>query len=216
MCNLYSETKAVDAIRAIVRDLEGGRGLNLPPLPGIFPDQLAPVVTKDAKGVRTLEMMRWGFPPPEGEKDLVTNARRLQYGFWQPHLDSRCLVPVTAFCEYQDGPPPKIPTWFARPAQGDDTRPLFFFAGLWCTWTGSRGPKKSPIEGEHRLFTFLTTRPNDLVKAVHKKAMPVILSDANACNLWLDGSLEEALKLQAPAPEDWLTIVNRGPRKDEG
>ena len=54
------------------------------------------------------------------------------------------------------------------------------------------------------------------MKPVHSKAMPVILPDANACDLWLEGSSEEALKLQAPAPEDLLTIVNRGARKDEG
>jgi putative SOS response-associated peptidase YedK len=43
MCNLYSETKWQAAIRdllAIARDLTG----NLPKLPNIYPDGMAPVV----------------------------------------------------------------------------------------------------------------------------------------------------------------------------
>jgi hypothetical protein len=37
MCNLYSETKGIDAIRAIVKGFERGREINFPPLPSIFP-----------------------------------------------------------------------------------------------------------------------------------------------------------------------------------
>lgn len=43
MCNLYSVTTNQEAIRrlfSIERDLAG----NLPPLPGIFPDYMAPVI----------------------------------------------------------------------------------------------------------------------------------------------------------------------------
>ena len=43
MCNLYSITKNQAAIRdlfKVARDTTG----NLPPLPAIFPDQMAPVV----------------------------------------------------------------------------------------------------------------------------------------------------------------------------
>ena len=43
MCNLYSITRSQDAMRqlfAVAHDLTG----NLPPLPGVFPDYLAPIV----------------------------------------------------------------------------------------------------------------------------------------------------------------------------
>jgi putative SOS response-associated peptidase YedK len=43
MCNLYSLTKGQAAIRDIARAMRDTTG-NLPPLPGIFPDQVAPVV----------------------------------------------------------------------------------------------------------------------------------------------------------------------------
>jgi hypothetical protein len=35
---------------------------NMPSLPGIFPDGMAPVVRSMADGQRQLLMMRWGFP----------------------------------------------------------------------------------------------------------------------------------------------------------
>ena len=76
---------------------------------------------------------------------------------------------VDLVLRYADTKPKKTPTWFAF----DDTRPLAVFAGLWTTWTGRRGTKSNPVEGEHTLFGFLTCEPNDVVGAVHPKAMPV-------------------------------------------
>jgi putative SOS response-associated peptidase YedK len=61
MCNLYSITKNQAAIRdlfKVARDTTG----NLPPLPAIFPDLMAPVVRVN-EGERELTMMRWGMPP---------------------------------------------------------------------------------------------------------------------------------------------------------
>ena len=58
MCNLYSVTKSQQAIRDLVkaiRDLTG----NLPPLPAVFPNRMAPVVRTAPDGVRELLMMRW-------------------------------------------------------------------------------------------------------------------------------------------------------------
>ena len=51
MCNLYSVTTNQEAIRRLFRvgrDLTG----NLPPLPGIFPDYMAPVVRVAEDGER--------------------------------------------------------------------------------------------------------------------------------------------------------------------
>jgi putative SOS response-associated peptidase YedK len=68
-------------------------------------------------------------------------------------------------------------------------------------------------EAEHRLFAFLTTQANDLVRPVHAKAMPVVLAEAD-WETWLTASREVALDLQtAPAPAG-LQIVATGARKD--
>ena len=113
------------------------RAGNLPSLPDIFPDQLAPVVRMDRDGERAMEMMRWGFPPlPKLGTRPVTNVRYTASSYWRPWLKAefRCLVPATSFCAYTDTQP-TMPCWFALGAD----RPLFAFAGIWRPWSGARG-----------------------------------------------------------------------------
>ena len=59
----------------------------------------------------------------------------------------------------------------------------------------------------HRLYSILTTEPNATVAPVHDKAMPVLLMTADDVNVWLNGTLEEALKLQKPQPDNALVIT---------
>ncbi len=61
MCNLYSVTKGQSAIRDLFA-VQPDRAGNLPPLPAIFPDQIAPIVRVGADGERELVMARWGMP----------------------------------------------------------------------------------------------------------------------------------------------------------
>jgi putative SOS response-associated peptidase YedK len=124
----------------------------------------------------------------------------------------RCLVPVTSFWEYDHRSKPPVPTWFAQ----DDARSLFFFAGIWRPWTGTRGTKAALEVGQHLLFSFLTTEPNAVVAPVHPKAMPVLLLNEQDRETWLMGSSEAALVLQSPAPDDALRIVAKGEKQDSG
>src|ERR1035437_4890111 len=198
MCNLYSETKGQAAIRdlfSVSRDSTG----NLPPLAGIYPDTMAPVVRVARDGVRQLEMMRWGFPsPPNLGNRPVTNVRNVKSPYWRGWLkpEFRCLVPATSFCEWTDSSP-KVQHWFA--VVGDEPRPIFAFAGIWRPWTGIRGTKATRVEGEHLLYSFLTTEPNAVVRPIHTKAMPVILRPGE-WEVWLNAPVEEALALQKPLP----------------
>ena len=119
MCNLYSLVTSQAEIREAF-GVEEDRAGNLPRMPGIFPDQMAPIVRiKD--GRRALEMFRWGIPGPKqyGEHP-VTNVRNVKSPHWRPWLkpEYRCLVPVSSFSEYADTKPKKTPTWFAL----DDAR----------------------------------------------------------------------------------------------
>jgi putative SOS response-associated peptidase YedK len=122
-------------------------------------------------------------------------------------------VPATSFCEYHDKPDPKtkrkVPHWFAL----SEKRPLFFFAGIWRSWKGTRGTKTEPVEGEHLLFSFLTTDSNKDVKPIHAKAMPVILTSPEETDAWLTAPVEKALKLQSPLPAGVLKIVATGQKK---
>jgi putative SOS response-associated peptidase YedK len=207
VCNLYSLTKSQEAIRALTRAMRDTTG-NLPPLPGIFPDTLAPVVRTAPDGVRELAMMRWGFPPPPnlGTRP-VTNVRNTKSPYWRAWLKPafRCLVPATSFCEYTDATP-KVTHWFAL----DETRPLFCFAGIWRPWTGER--KKETRE--HLLFSFLTCDANETVRPIHAKAMPVILTTEDEREAWLNAPLDIALGMQRPCPTDMLRAVAKGERKD--
>jgi putative SOS response-associated peptidase YedK len=208
MCNLYSLTRSQDAIRQLTKAMRDTTG-NMPPLPGIFPDTLAPVVRTARDGARELTMMRWGFPPPPnlGTRP-VTNVRNVKSPYWRGWLkpEYRCLVPATSFCEWTDAKP-KVTHWFAL----DESRPLFFFAGIWRPWTGDRKGES----GEHLLYSFLTCDSNDVVRPIHAKAMPVILTSEGDREAWLTAAVEEALKLQRSLPNEALRVVATGEKEDK-
>lgn len=238
MCNLYSLTKGQAAIVALARAMRDITG-NLPPLPGIFPDYTAPIVRNAADGVRELAVARWGMPSSQvalmeaarkraarleakGErvdfKQLLrmepdsgtTNIRNTKSRHWKRWLgvEHRCLVPFTSFSEFNREAGGDI--WFAF----DDTRPLAFFAGIWTTWTCVRKVKEGEVCCD--LYGFLTTAPNDVVAAIHPKAMPVILTDPVEIETWMTAPPEDALALQRPLAEGMLTIVARGAKQDGG
>lgn len=215
MCNLYSMTKSQDAIRRLFNITVDTAG-NLPPLPGIFPNYLAPVV-RAGDGRRSLDLMHWGMPNPPQFGGYNTNIRNVGSPHWRRWMkpECRCLVPVTSFSEYAPEPNPatgkKDIVWFALAPD----RPLFAFAGIWTEWTGRRGPAKAPtVDGPHLAYAFLTTEANAVVKPIHPKAMPVILRQDD-WDAWLTAPAPEAMKLQRPWPDDQLEIVARGPAKED-
>ncbi|MFK5598236.1 SOS response-associated peptidase [Methylobacterium sp. HMF5984] len=213
MCNLYSLNKGQDAIRkafGVQRDDAG----NLPPLPGIFPNTMAPVV-RMLEGERTLAMMRWGMPSPEfalkGKKvDAgVTNVRNTRSPHWRRWLkpQHRCLVPLTSFSEFNAKAGGDI--WFAL---GED-RPLACFAGILLDgWKSVRKVKDGETEDD--LYAFLTTEPNAEVGEIHPKAMPAILTTEDEHETWLSAEWPEAAKLQRPLRDGALKIVARGAKRD--
>ncbi len=161
----------------------------LPP-PELFPKRSAYVV-RDDDGVRTLDIMRWGFPPPPRARAPVTNVRNLGSPFWRAALnrpDRRCLVPVTEFCEWEGEPGSKVERWFNLPASS-----LFAFAGVW-----------RPTE-DGKAFAFLTCEPNPMVSAIHRKAMPVILNPEDY-ESWLNGEVESACSLAQPFPSQLMSV----------
>jgi putative SOS response-associated peptidase YedK len=129
MCNSYSLTKGQAAIIALVRAMCDRTG-NLPPMPGIFPDFLAPIARNAPDGVRELVMARWGMPGPRAYAGSpITNIRNVKSPNWRAWLNPqhRCVVPFTSFCEYAGTKPRKTPTgsrsmmsgrWPCSPASG--------------------------------------------------------------------------------------------------
>ena len=215
MCNLYSITRAQDAMRSLFRitkDLTG----NLPPMPGVFPDYPAPIV-RMADGERELQMARWGMPSPvfalKGKvaDPGVTNVRNTASPHWRRWLGPahRCLVPFTSFSEYETGSNgKKAPVWFAL----DESRPLAAFAGIWTNWASVRKAKEGEINVD--LYAFLTTDANADVAPIHPKAMPVILTTEEDFDVWLRAPAAEAMGLQRPLADGLLKIVAKGARQD--
>ncbi|WP_185982577.1 SOS response-associated peptidase [Aureimonas mangrovi] len=216
MCNLYSHTKGQSAILEATRSMVDKTG-NLPLLPGIFPDMSAPIV-RTVTGERELTMARWGMPSPQfvlkgrTVDSGVTNIRNTTSPHWRRWLGpaNRCLVPFTSFSEYDTVEGRKVPAWFAL----DESRPLAFFAGIWTTWTSTR--KKAEGEVTADLYGFQTTDANAEVGAIHPKAMPVILRDADEIYVWLRADWSEAKALQRPLPDGTLMVVAKGEKQDGG
>jgi len=195
LCNLYSMTATVDEMRRAFGPFRG-ETLNLPPFDNIFPGQRAPILRRDNDGF-ALNMMTWGFPGPQAAGGRpVTNVRNLSSPFWRSALKDparRCIVPVTKFCEWSAEPDPvtkrKVKVWF-----GHNEQPVFAFAGIWRP--GEGGP----------FMSFLTCEPNETVGAVHPKAMPVMLEQADYSR-WLDNDHEDACELAVPFTDDRMSVL---------
>jgi putative SOS response-associated peptidase YedK len=211
MCNLYNVTKGPQAILEFTRSMRNDAG-NLEP-GNIYLDYAAPIVRAGEDGERELARARWGMPTPpkflKGQHDPgVTNIRNAASPHWRRWLGqgNRCVVPATSFSEYgkeRDPVTKKLPLyWFAI----DEEQPLFCFAGVWTRWHGKRKAKEGPAD--HDIFAFLTTEANEIVRPIHEKAMPVILTEPDEIETWLSAQWEEAKALQRPLPADRLVVLS--------
>ena len=170
MCNLYSVTKGQAAIRDLFA-VKHDRAGDLPLLPAVFPDQMAPIVRVGADGERELVMARWGMPGPV----------RRSAGHERQEFEERVLEPMARKEKpmHRAGnvvlriraPIPQTPVWFALA----EDRPLFAFAGLGRTGADS-GTRERAVDGAHEVFCFLATEANATVAPIHPKGMPVILT----------------------------------------
>ena len=198
MCNLYSMTATVDEMRRIFGSFEGDT-TNLPPFDEIYPGHSAPVLRRTESGGLRLDSMKWGFPGPQAAGARpVTNVRNLASPFWRNALNDpkrRCIVPVTSFCEWTAEPDPttgrKRKVWFGMREEEPE---LFMFAGIW-----------RPGEGE-KFMAFLTCEPNETVKAIHPKAMPVMLDLADIPR-WLESQRVDACELAKPFDDARMRVL---------
>jgi putative SOS response-associated peptidase YedK len=132
----------------------------------------------------------WGVPPPPSSGDArrgVLTVRNPDSPFWIGNLrnsEFRCLVPATAFMEWGKGTNARgkrLQHWISLADQ-----PLFAIAGVWK-------------DCEVPSFALLTCEANAALRALGCKRMPaVLLPDAKAWRLWLNGDWHRARGLLAP------------------
>lgn len=241
MCNLYSIMTRRALIAATAR-AERDLNNNQPPLSGVFPDYLAPIVAKGEDGALELRDVRWGMPSSSQALFAATTKRADKLREKGKEFDFKELLKAepdkgttnvrnTASKHWTRwlGPANRclVPlTSFSEPDQVggslkpvwfalDEGRPLTFFAGIWTpSWTSVRKIKTG--EETIPLYGFLTTDANADVGAYHSKAMPVILTDPADQDLWMsDAPWSEVQHLQRPLPVGALKVVAMGERKDE-
>jgi putative SOS response-associated peptidase YedK len=168
-----------------------------------------------ADGARELSQLSWGFVllQPGRAPKRVTNVRddNVASPFWRDSFEQRrCLVPASSLCEPR-GERPATWHWFAL--NGDEPRPLFAFPGLWRRW---RGPlKKGGPAVDLDVYAFLTILPNALVATVNHERMPVLLTQEDEFEAWLNGSPHEALQLVASCDAERMRIVQSGSDRED-
>jgi putative SOS response-associated peptidase YedK len=215
MCNLYSLTRAPEAVLRLFR-VSHNRAAALQPLPAIFPGHLAPVVRRATDSDRELVVMNWGFVLHLKDRAprRVSNVRddKIRSSpFWQQSFEQRrCLVPASSYCEPK-GEKPATWHWFAL--HGDEQRPLFAFPGI---WTSYRGPirKDGPVV-DQEVFAFLTTEPNALTATINHERMPVLITDPTDFDTWLSGSPAEAFQLARSYAAEQMRIVQSGADRED-
>ena len=191
MCNLYSMTRAREAVLRLFR-VSDNRAAAFAPVNAIFPGHAAPVVRSMPDNERELLTMSWGFVLPQAGKAprRVTNVRddtARKSSFWRESFETRrCLVPATSFAEPREVTPA---TWHWFALKGDEPRPLFAFAGIWRRWNGPIKKDGPPVEID--VFSFMTTTPNALVATINHERMPVLLTGDEAFETWLTGTPDE-------------------------
>jgi len=177
VCNLYSQTKSVDEVARIFRDLQ---------MPIVFPEglpNLAPrdiaitdpgVIVRQAQPAEGYELLvrRWSWPGPRGKPvyNFRSDGREFPSG--------RCIIVADGFYEFTASSDPKQKRkdrWmFADRAGG-----MLGIAGLTRT---------VPEVGE--AFTMLTTEPGPDVAPYHNRQVAVV--PQMDWRDWLDGSAPAA------------------------
>ena len=191
MCNLYTQSKSVDEVARLFRDLQ--IPLSFPEgSPNLSPRDIAitdpgPIVRaiSGEPGAYELVVRRWSWPGPGGKPvyNFRSDGREFQSG--------RCLVVADGFYEF---------TAPADPKQKRKNRWLFTWPGE--AMIGIAGLTRiAPDVGE--AFTMLTTEPGPDVAPIHNRQ--IALLGPGDWKAWLDhsGSERELLK---PLPAGTLAV----------
>jgi putative SOS response-associated peptidase YedK len=95
--------------------------------------------------------------------------------------------------------------WRVRSPDKESVSPRPLPTAIACGGELRSFKRRARQERDWKLFAFLTTEANDVVRPKHEKAMPVILVDPVEQSEWLGGG-EDSLRLQRPLPNAQLEM----------
>ena len=195
MCNLYTQTKSVDEVARLFRELQ--MPLSFPEgLPNLAPrdiriTEMAPIVraAPGGGGGYELVMRRWSWPGSGGKPvyNFRSDGRAFDSG--------RCLIVADGFYEF---------TAPADPKQKRKDRWLFNWTDVAACGglIGIAGLTRAvPEHGE--AFTMLTTEPGDDVRPYHGRQVALVPPDG--WSAWLDYR-RPAAELLKPLPGGSLSV----------
>ena len=187
MCNLYTQTKSVDEVARVFRDMQVP--LSFPEvIPNLQPREIriteqAPIVRAGDNGLELVNR-RWSWPAPNGKPvyNFRSEGREFQSG--------RCLILADSFFEFTPQADPKAKRKHKWKFTLKD-QPMFAIAGLCRT-----------DEKVGEACTMLTTEPGEDVKPYHNRQVAV-LAPADFAR-WLDPAVpaREVLKPLPPGSLD--------------
>ena len=189
MCNLFTQTKSVDEVARIFRDLQ--MPIQFPEgIPNLQPREIAitdpaPIIRASASGQPELVVRRWSWPGAHGKPvfNFRSDGREFSSG--------RCLIVADGFFEFtkpDDAKAKRKHKWLFTPSSGEP----FAIAGLW---------RKDDTVSE--AFTMLTTEPGEDMRPYHNRQIVVLR--ATDFGRWLDPAVP-AKELTKPLPGGSLSV----------
>ena len=188
MCNLYTQSKSVDEVARLFKELQ--MPLQFPDgIPNLEPRDIA--ITDPGPIVRAagdkfeLVVRRWSWPGPGGKPVFNFRSDGREFG------SGRCLILADAFYEFTKPDDPKAKRKHKWRFTLRDA-PTFAIAGLW---------RSEPAVGE--AFTMLTCPPGEDVAPYHNRQV-CLLAPADFAR-WLDPAVP-ARELLQPLPPGSLAV----------
>ncbi len=195
MCGRYVFTSTAEAMLKLF-----GLSLDQPPPDrfNIAPGQYA-LTVRAAGGEMAPATARWGLVPHWAKDPAIAyrmiNARSEtaaeKPAFREALRQRRCLIPASAFYEWQGERSPKQP----YAIYAEDREP-FAFAGLWERW----GDPAEPLE----TFTILTRAADPAIAWLHER-QPVVLARSRFDEWLYDPAADATALLREPTPFAWAT-----------
>ncbi len=162
------------------------------------------LIIKKSDNEFTLTSFSWGIKFPGDKSPLIFNSRIETISskqYWKNlFTKSRCIIPATAFYEWENAGKIKIPRRISF-----ENIPMFFFAGIY-------------VKIDDGIFaSIITTSANNTIAKIHNR-MPVIFSKEEGFN-FLNADTDTALTMCKPyidsepinidTADDILTVKQR-------